>query len=91
MYVYVMGATVFMGLAQLFLIPVFSKSNKIEKNIRLTLFITGIFNLLCALMFVLDNEGISVTCMLFGILFLIIFLILCIKLFKRSKSQGYEG
>jgi hypothetical protein len=86
MYIYVMGATVFMGLAQLFLIPVFSKSNKIEKNIRPTLFITGILNLLCALMFVLDKEGISVTCMLVSILFLIIFLILCIKLFKRPKS-----
>jgi hypothetical protein len=37
-------------------------------------------------MFVLDKEGISVTCMLVSILFLIIFLILCIKLFKRPKS-----
>ncbi len=87
----IMALTVFVGLAELFIVPAFPKTNNLEKYIRLTVFITGIFNLLCALMFVLDKEGISVTCMLFGFLFLIIFLILCIKLFKRSKSQGYEG
>jgi len=89
--VHVIAVTVFVGLAELFLIPVFSKTNNIEKNIRLTLFFAGIFNLLSALMFILDKEGISASCMLFSLLFLNIFIILCIKFFKRFKSQGYEG
>jgi hypothetical protein len=42
-------------------------------------------------MFILDKEGISASCMLFSLLFLNIFIILCIKFFKRFKSQGYEG
>ena len=85
------AVTVFWGLAELFIIPLFSKKNNIEKNIRLTLFFAGIFNLLGALGFVLDKEGLSASFILVSLLFFTIFSILCIKFFKRSKSQEYEG
>lgn len=89
--VHIIAVTAFAGLAELILIPVFSKTNNVEKNIRLTIFFAGMFNLLSALMFILNQEAISASCMLFSLLFLIIFLILCIKFFKRFKSQGYDG
>jgi len=85
-----MALTVFFGLAELFLIPVFSKSNKIEKKIRLTLLIAGIFNLLSALMFILYKEGISASCMLFSLIIFITFLLFNLKFFGQFKSQGYE-
>jgi hypothetical protein len=87
----VIALTIFVGLAELFLIPVFSKTNKIEKNIRLTLIITSIFNLLSALMYILRKEGISASFMLFSLIFFIVFLFLCIKFFGQFKSQGYDG
>jgi len=87
----VIALTIFVGIAELFLIPVFSKTNKIENNIRLTLIITSIFNLLSALMFLLEKEGISVSLMLIGLIFFIVFLFLCIKFFGQLKSQGYDG
>jgi hypothetical protein len=86
-----MAVTVFWGLAEFFIIPLFSKKNNIDKNIRLTLFIAGIFNLFGALGFILDKEVISASFILIGLLFFTIFSILCIKYFKRSKSQEYEG
>jgi hypothetical protein len=86
-----MAVTVFWGLAEFFIIPLFSKKNNIEKNMRLTLFIAGIFNLLGALGFVLDKEGLSASFILVSLLFFTIFSILCLKLFKQSKSQEYEG
>ena len=89
--VYVMALTVFVGLAELFLIPVFSKTNKTGKKIRLALFITSIFNLLSAMMFLLEKEGISVSLMLSGLIFFIVFLFLCIKLFGQFKLQEYDG
>lgn len=87
----VMAVTVFMGLAELFIIPVFSGSNNIEKKIRLTSFIAGIFNLLGALAFIVKKEGISTSFILISLLFFTIFSILCIKFFSRFKSQVYEG
>jgi hypothetical protein len=86
-----MAVTVFWGSAEFFIIPLFSKTNNIEKNIRLTLFFAGIFNLLGALGFILDKEGISASFILVSLIFFTIFSILCIKFFKRSKSQEYEG
>jgi hypothetical protein len=85
----VMALTVFFGLAELFLIPVFSKSNRIEKMIRLTLLIAGIFNLLSALLFILDKESISALCLLLSLIIFVIFLVYCIEFFKRFKSAGY--
>lgn len=87
----VMAVTVFMGLAELFIIPVFSGSNKIEKKIRITSFIAGIFNLLGALTFIVKKEGISASFILVSLLFFTIFSILCIIFFSRFKSQVYEG
>jgi hypothetical protein len=87
----VMALTVFVGLAELFLIPVFSKTNKIEKTIRLTLIIAGTFNLLSALMFILKQDGISAFFMFFSLIFFTVFLILYIKFFGQFKSQGYDG
>jgi hypothetical protein len=87
----VIALTIFVGLAELFLIPVFSKTSKIGKNIRLTLIITSIFNLLSALMYILRKEGISASFMLFSLIFFIVFLLLCIKFFGQFKSQGYDG
>jgi len=87
----VMALTVFMGLSELFLIPVFSKTNKIEIKIKITLFITSIFNLLSALMYILKKEGISASFMLCSLIFFIVFLFLCIKFFGQFKSQGYDG
>jgi hypothetical protein len=87
----VIALTIFVGLAEFFLIPVFSKTNKIGKNIRLTLIITSIFNLLSALMYILRKEGISASFMLFSLIFFIVFLLLCIKFFGQFKSQVYDG
>ena len=81
-----MAFNVFSGLAELFLIPVFSKSNKIEKKIRFTLLIAGTLNLLSALMFVLNNESLSVSCMLFSLIIFITFLLYYIEVLKRFKS-----
>lgn len=87
----VMALTVFIGLADLFLIPVFSKTNKIENSIRLTLIITSILNLLSALMYILKKEVISASLILIGLIFFIVFLFLCLIFFRRFKSQGYDG
>ncbi len=81
--VYFMAVTVFVGLAELFLVPVFSKSNKIEKNIRLTLIIAGIFNLLGALIFIVNKEEISALFVLISFLVFTIFIILIIKFFGQ--------
>jgi hypothetical protein len=80
-----MAMTVFLGLAELFIIPAFSKTNKIEKNIRLTMFIAGIVNLTGALMFILDKSGIFNICMLFNFIFFTVITILFIKFFRQFK------
>jgi hypothetical protein len=82
----VMAFNVFSGLAELFLMPVFSKSIKIERKIRFTLLIAGTLNLLSALMFVLNNESLSVSCMLFSLIIFITFLLYYIEVLKRFKS-----
>jgi hypothetical protein len=86
--VHIMAITTLMGLAELFLIPVFSKANKIGKKIRFTLIISVVINFLTLLMFLLDKEEISAICMLFSHLFFIVVLILCIKFFKRFKFRS---
>lgn len=87
----VIALTIFVGLSELFLIPVFSETNKIGKYIRLTLIITIILNLLSALMFFLEKEGISASLMLISFIVFIVFLFLCIKFFGQFKSQVYDG
>jgi hypothetical protein len=89
--VYVMALTVFVGLAELFLIPVFSKTNKIGKSIRLTLLIAGTFNLLSALMFFSGKEGLSASCMLFSLIIFITFILFTLRFFRQFKSKRYEG
>ena len=86
-----MAMTVFLGIAELFIIPVFSKTNKIEKNIRLNMFIAGMTNLVAALMFILDKSGIFDICMLFSYIFFNVITILLIKFFRQHKLQENEG
>jgi hypothetical protein len=85
-----MSMTVFLGLAELLIIPVFSKSNKIEKNLKLTLFIAGIINLSGALMYILDKSEIFNICMLFSYIFFAVITILLIKFFRQLRSQKID-
>ena len=80
-----MAMTVFLGFAELLIIPVFSKTSKNEKNLRLTLFIAGIINLSGALMYILDKSGIFNICMLFSYIFFTVFTIMLIKFFSHRK------
>jgi hypothetical protein len=76
--------TVFMGLAELFIIPVFSKLNKIEKRIRYILTIAGISSLISALMFISDKPVIFEFWSLFHLILFTVVLILLVKFFKQS-------
>jgi hypothetical protein len=87
---YVVSLTVFPGLAQLFIIPVFSRTNKTEKKIRLTMFFAGITNLTGALMFILDKSGILDVCMLVNLILFIMIMILFTKFFRQFKSQKVD-
>jgi hypothetical protein len=85
-----MSMTFFMGLAELFIIPVFLKTNKVEKYIRLTMFIAGIINLTGALMFILDKSGIFNISMLFSYIFFTVITIFLLKFFRQFKSQEVD-
>lgn len=82
--------TVFLGLAELLIIPVFSKTNKIEKKLRLTLFIAGTINLSGALMYLSDKSEIFNICMLSSYIFFTVITILLIKFFRQLRSQKID-
>jgi len=86
----VMTMTVFLGLAELFIIPDFSKTNKIEKKIRLTMLIAGIINLTGAMVFILNISGISALIILISYLFFNVGLFLLLKFFRQFKLKEYE-
>lgn len=86
----VIALTIFVGLAELFLIPVFSETNKTGKKIRFILIITCIFNLLSALTYIMKKEAISASFMLCSLIFFMVFLFLCLKFFGQLKSQGND-
>jgi hypothetical protein len=83
--------TILLGLAMLFLIPVFSKTRIIGKTLQLTLLITGINCLLCALLFILQLDKIFIFCFLLDKLLLVILMVLSIKLFRWFIMNKKEG
>jgi hypothetical protein len=89
--VYAISVTVFPGLAELFIIPVFSRTNKIEKKLRLFMLITGITNLIGALMFVLDISVISNICGLLDLILFTIILAVLIKFFRQIMPREAQG
>jgi hypothetical protein len=82
-----MANAVFLGSAELIIIPVFSKSNKTGKNIRHAMLMAGIFNLAGAIIYVLGISGIFTFCMIFSYIFFNASLIMLIRFFNQSKQQ----
>lgn len=81
---------IFPGLSALFIIPVFSKAEKIEKQIRIGLPVFGISSLLSALMFVLNELEIFNYFMVSRFLSLIVLMILSMKFFRYSADRSQE-
>jgi hypothetical protein len=85
--VYAISVTAFPGLAELFIIPVFSRTNKIGKKLRLFMLIAGTTNLIGALMFILDKSEISGICAVFHLILFTIILAVLIKFFRQIMPR----
>jgi hypothetical protein len=85
--VYAISVTVFPGLAELFIIPVFVKTNRIEKCIRITLLITGLNNLLSALMYILGLTELFNICAILDLILFTYILLLFIRFFKTENAH----
>jgi hypothetical protein len=86
----VMTMTVFLAMAELFIIPVFSKADKIEKKIRVIMLMAGIVNLISALVFIFNIYGLSALSILISYLFFNSVLFLLLKFFRQFKSQKVD-
>ena len=86
--VHLMSVTIFIGLAELLLIPIFSKKTGPEKNLRIVFFISGILNLLSALPLKTYSGERSGVIFLISQLFLIIVMAFCIKFFRQVRTNN---
>jgi hypothetical protein len=82
--------TVFIGLAELLLIPVFSNKTSNEKNLKIVFLISGILNLLSAVPIKIGIDEKSGLIFLLSQGFLVIVMIICIKFFRQVKIKEYE-
>lgn len=88
--VYWFSVSILTGLAELFLVQVFSKKNTIEKNLRIVFLISGILNLMLAIPFRTDYDEKSGVVLLLSQIFMIVVMIFCIKFFSKAEIIKYE-
>jgi hypothetical protein len=88
--VYMVSITIFIGLAELLLIPVFTNKTRIEKNLKIVFLISGIMNLLSALPLKTYTGDRSAVFFILSQLFMIIVMAFSMKFFRQIKTKENE-
>jgi hypothetical protein len=88
--VHIISVTIFIGLAEMLVIPLFSNKTRIENNLRIVFFISGILNLLAAFPLKTSYGDRSGVFFIISQLFMIIAMVFCIKYFRQIKMNNSE-
>jgi hypothetical protein len=88
--VHIISVTIFIGLAELLVIPIFPNKTRIENNLRIVFFISGILNLLSAFPFKTSYGDRSGLFFILSQLFMIIAMVFCAKYFRQIKMNYSE-